>query len=118
VFLWCHHYATTHLILSILELCEYFFSFLCSVIVISGGWNQPHGGSKKQVNMLLSLDNVQLFQDIIYCVFVIDFCWRFQYIRFGRSVNCFVIKISVCVSALKQCVKSGFAYGLFRELLN
>ena len=25
--LWCHLYATTHLILSILELCEYFFSF-------------------------------------------------------------------------------------------
>jgi hypothetical protein len=25
--LWCHLYATTHLILSIFELCEYFLSF-------------------------------------------------------------------------------------------
>jgi len=40
--------------------------------VISGGWNQLHAGSKKQVNVYLSLVKVQLFQDIIYCVFVID----------------------------------------------
>ena len=67
------------------------FPFLCNVVVISGGWNQPRASSKKQVNMLLSLDKVQLFQDIIYCVFVIDFCWKFQYICSWRSGNCFVI---------------------------
>jgi hypothetical protein len=92
--------------------------FLCSLIVISGGWNQPHARSKKQGNMLLSLDKVELFQDIIYCVFVIDFFWKIQYICLWRRVNCFVIKSSVCVSALKQCVKSSCACGLFRELLN
>jgi len=48
--------------------------------VISDGWNQPHASSKKQGNMLLSLDKVQLFQVIIYCVFVIDFFWKIQYI--------------------------------------
>jgi len=92
--------------------------FLCNVIVISGGWDRPRASSKKQVYVLLSLDKVQLFQDIICCVSVIDFCWKFQYICSWRSVNCFVIKSSVCLSALKLCVKSGCAYGLFRELLN
>jgi len=86
LFLWCHLHATTRLILSKLELYEYYYSFLCSVVVISGDWNQPHAGSKKQVNMHLSLDKVQLFQDIIYYVFVIDFCWKFQYTGSWRSV--------------------------------